>query len=303
MTYSSGSPGYLPAQSPGSYGASTPSFAKSDDHASNLGLYLTIAVAALGLASYLASFGTMFNVDSDVGPAIPVSGDVGIGILAALVAGLLAAVSLVPKAKNYAAVIAAIAVLGALTAIKETLSTPSGVSAAWALWFILACTVVQAIVAVVALLLDAGVITPPAPRPKYEQYGGHYGQYGGQSGYYGQQQGGHYQQHSPQSPQGYGSQYGGYPSSPSTGGFSTVGQQTGPQQQQQQQSSQQQGSQHGPATPPTGFPSYGQPPSTGSGSQSSGQGSSGSQSGSGQTQQSYGQGQQPQSPSSGPSQS
>ena len=46
----------------------------------------------------------------------------------------------------------------------------------------MAAGVVQAVLAISALLLDAGVITAPAPRPKYDQY---YGQYGG---YYGQQQ-------------------------------------------------------------------------------------------------------------------
>ena len=44
----------------------------------------------------------------------------------------------------------------------------------------------QAIVAVAALLFDAGVITPPAPRPRYEQQ--QYGQYGGPGPYYGQPQ-------------------------------------------------------------------------------------------------------------------
>ncbi|ORW02919.1 DUF5336 domain-containing protein [Mycobacterium kyorinense] len=306
MTYSPGSPGYPPAQSQGSYGASTPSFAKSEEGASNLGLYLTIAVVALGLASYLASFGPMYTVSSDVGPVGDITGgDVGIGVIGALLAGLLAAVGLLPKAKNYSAVVAAIAVFGLLTVIKEALGKPSGFSIGWALWIVLACAVLQASAAVAALLLDAGVITPPAPRPKYDQFG-HYGQYGGQpGGYYGQQ--GPYQQHSPQpSPQhsGYGSQYGGYPSSPSTGGFSTVGQQTGPQQQASQSGPQQggqQGSQQGPPTPPTGFPSFGQPQSGGSGSQGAGQGNSANHGG--QAQPSYGQGQQPQSPSSGQSQS
>lgn len=307
MTYSPGSPGYPPAQSTGSYGAANPSFAKSDDSKSTLPLYLTIAVVALGFAAYLASFGPMFSVSADVGPVGEISGDVGIGVVAALLAGLLAAASLLPRAKSYAAVVAAIAVLGALTVIKEALSAPNGLSVAWALWFALACAVIQAIAAVSTLLLEAGVITAPAPRPKYDQYG-HYGQYGG---YYGQQS--PYQQHGPQQSHqqsGYGSQYGGYPSSPagpSTGGFSAVGGQTGPQQQQPSQSGPQQTSQPGPPTPPTGFPSYGQPTSAGSGSQSSGQQNSANQGasaqGQAQGQQSYGQGQQQQSPSSGQSQS
>lgn len=300
MTYSPGSPGYPPAQSAGSYGAANTSYTKSEDTKSNLPLYLTIAVVALGLAAYLASFGPMFNVSADVGPVGEISGDIGIGVVAALLAGLLAGVSLLPKAKNYTAVVAAVAVLGALTVIKEALSAPNGLSVAWALWFTLACAVVQAIIAVGVLLLNAGIVTAPTPRPKYDQYG-HYGQYGG---YYGQQN--PYQQHNPQQSHqqsGYGSQYGGYPTSPTTGGFSAVGSQTGPQQQQSSQTGpQQQSSQQGPPTPPTGFPSYGQPPSS-SGAQSSGQQNSANQNAS---TQSYGQGQQQQqqqSPSSGQSQS
>jgi hypothetical protein len=302
MTYSSGSPGYPPAQSPGLYGVATPSFAK-DDGESKLALYLTIAVALLGLAAYLASFGPIFTISSELNPGgVELPHDAGYAIVVALLAALLAAVGLLPKAKNYSAIVAAIAVLGALLVIQQTLTKSSYLSIGWALWAILACTVAQAIAAVVALLLDSGVITPPAPRPKYDQYAA-YGQYGSQvGGYYGQQT--PYQQHAPQhSPQhaGYGSQYGGYPTGPSTGGFSAVGPQTGPQ--QSVQSGQQQGQQPGPPTPPTGFPSYSPPPSTGSATGPQGsRNSAGDQAGSGQGQHSAGQGQQSQS-SSGQTQS
>jgi Family of unknown function (DUF5336) len=287
MTYSPGSPGYPPAQSPGTYGASSaPSFTKSDDGESNLKLYLTIGVVALGLASYLLSYGPMITRVLPNGDELVESGStlpIDLGLLAALLAG----VSLVPKAKNYAAVVAAVAALGALLLAEDTIGASGR---GWALWFALGCGVVQAILALSALLLDAGVITPPAPRPKYDQYG-HYGQYGG---YYGQQA--PYQQQSPQQ-SGYGAQYGGYPSGPSTGGFGAVGPQSGPQQSSPQ--AQQQGS----PTPPTGFPSFGPPPSSGSGGP--GQGNSANHAGSGQGQHAYGQGQQPQAPSSpsGPSQS
>jgi hypothetical protein len=287
MTYPPGSTGYPPAQSPGSYGASTPSFAKSEDGESNLKLYLTIAVVALGLASYLASFGPMITRMLPNGDELIESGS-SLPIDLSLLAAVLAAVSLLPKAKNYAGVVAAIAAMAALLLIEDTIGASGR---GWALWFALGCATVQAVIAASVLLLDAGVLTPPPPRPKYEQYG-QYAQYGG---YYGQQQA-PYQQQSPQQ-SGYGSQYSGYPSSPSTGGFSAVGPQSGPQQGSSQ------GQQQGPPTPPTGFPSFSPPP--GSGSQNAGQGNSGSQGGSGQGQQSYGQGHQPQAPSSppGPSQS
>jgi hypothetical protein len=289
MTYSPGSPGYPPAQSPGGYGASsTPSFTKSDDGESNLKVYLAIGVLVLGLASYLLSYGPMITRILPNGDELVESGStlpIDLGLLAALLAG----VSVLPKAKNYAAVVAAVAVLGALLLVEDTIGASGR---GWALWFALGCGVVQAVLAVTALLLDAGVITPPAPRPKYDQY---YGQYGG---YYGQQS--PYQQQSPQQ-SGYGAQYGGYPSGPSTGGFSAVGPQSGPI--PAPQSGPQHGQQQGSPTPPTGFPSFTPPPSSGSGGP--GQGNSANHAGSGQGQHSYGQGQQPQAPSSpsGPSQS
>jgi hypothetical protein len=289
MTYSPGSPGYPPAQSPGGYGASsTPSFTKSDDGESNLKVYLAIGVLVLGLASYLLSYGPMITRILPNGDELVESGStlpIDLGLLAALLAG----VSVLPKAKNYAAVVAAVAVLGALLLVEDTIGASGR---GWALWFALGCGVVQAVLAVTALLLDAGVITPPAPRPKYDQY---YGQYGG---YYGQQS--PYQQQPPQQ-SGYGAQYGGYPSGPSTGGFSAVGPQSGPI--PAPQSGPQHAQQQGSATPPTGFPSFSPPPSSGSGGP--GQGNSANHAGSGQGQHSYGQGQQPQAPSSpsGPSQS
>ncbi len=300
MTYPPGSPGYPPAQSPGAYGASsTPSFAKSDDGASNLKLYLTVGVVALGLAIYLLSYGPMITRILPNGDELVESGST-LPIDLALLAALLAGVSLLPKAKNYAAVVAAVALLGGLLLIEDAIGASGR---GWALWTAVGAGVIQAVLAVTVLLLDAGVITPPAPRPKYDQYG-HYAQYGQYGGYYGQQA--PYQQQSPQQ-SGYGVQYGGYGSGPSTGGFSAAGPQSGPM--QAPQSGSQQGSpeaqQQGSPTPPTGFPSFSPPPSAGSGGP--GQGNSANDSGSSQVQHSYGQGQQPQAPSSpspsGPSQS
>ncbi|SPM35220.1 membrane protein [Mycobacterium rhizamassiliense] len=273
MTYSPGSPGYPPSQPGGSYPGATPSFAKTDDGPSKLPFYLNIAVAALGLAVYLLNFGPTFTLGADLGAASGGrAGDAGTAVLVAVLAALLAGLGLLPKAKNHSGVVAAIAVLGALLAISETINMPAGFALGWAIWPLVAASVLQAVAAVVVVLLEAGVITAPAPRPKYDpyaQYGqyGQYGQqYGGQPGYYGQpgpqqQQHGGPQSHNPQS-SGYGSQYGGYPNQgptqsaiPTTGGF---GAQPGPQS----------GGQQGPSTPPTGFPSFSPPPSVeGSGSE------------------------------------
>ncbi|HEY1840783.1 MAG TPA: DUF5336 domain-containing protein [Mycobacterium sp.] len=277
MTYPPGSPGYPPAQSPGSYGApAAPSFTKADDGESNLKHYLTIAVLALGVIIYLASYAPMITRVLPNGDELVERGS-SLPIDLALLAGLLAGVGLLPKAKNFYAVAAVVATLGALLLIEDTIGAPGRGAA---LWIAVSAGVLQAGLAISALLLDAGVITPPAPRPKYDQY---YGQYG----YYGQQQ-------SPYQQSGYGTQYGGYPGGPSTGGFSA---QPGPQQGSAQ------AQQHGSPTPPTGFPSFSPPPSSGSGG--SGQGNSSDHGGSAHSQHSYGSGQQPQAPSSpsGPAQS
>lgn len=293
MTYLPGSPGYPFAQPAGSYPAATPSFAKSDVGESQLYQYLTIAVAVLGLAVYLGNFGPTFTSSADIGPGSgELASDAGPAVVVALLAALLAGLALLPKAKSSAGVVGAIAVLGALLTISEMIKMPTGFSIGWAMWFILACSVLQAIAAVVALLLEAGIITAPAPRLSYDPYL-QYGQYGAQA-YYGPpsgqlQVGLH--AHSPQqSPAGYGLQYSSYTSSqtqtqagmPTTGGFSA------------QHSEQQE-----PSTPPTGFSSFSPPPSVGAGA--------GSQAGSApvsypnptDSQQSYGQGRESTSSSSG----
>jgi Family of unknown function (DUF5336) len=250
MSYPPGSPGYPPAQQPTTqFAAPTQQFGKLPEAApaaegpSKLPMYLTAAVVALGLAVYLSGFGPLFTATGDFfTPTL-----LDIAAAASLLAALIAGVGLLPKQKAAPAVVAVLSVLGALLVIEIVLTVPDGASIDWGLYLILAFSVVQAIVAIAVLLFDADVITPPAPRPRYEQQ--QYGQYGGPGGYYGQpQQPGPPPQQQPQRP-GYPSPYGGgYPGGgPSTGGFSG-------------------GPQGGPPTPPSGFPTYGQPPSSGNAS-------------------------------------
>jgi hypothetical protein len=203
-------------------------------------MYLTIAVLVLGLGVYLSSFGPLFTAGADYfTPTL-----LDLGVVAAIAAGLIAGVSLLPKQKLAPAVIAVLSVLAFLLVIAIVLTAPEGVSVDWGLYLIIAFTLLQAIVAVAVLLFDAGVITPPAPQPA--RYDPQYGQYGAPGGqYYGQPpHGGPPQQHQQGLSQrpGYPSQYGGYSGGgPSTGGFAS-------------------GQQSGPPTPPTGFPTFGQPP-------------------------------------------
>jgi|GEM_PF-2602930 len=146
MTYSPGSSGYPP----GFYGATTPSFAKSVD-SDKPQPYLTGAVIVLGLLAYLASYGKMFTTMLPGGEELVQTGG-GFPVAAALLAALLAATSLLPKAKSYAPVVAAISALGALMLVENTVSASGR---GWALWFVLACTVLQAFAAAAVVLLDA----------------------------------------------------------------------------------------------------------------------------------------------------
>ena len=254
MTYSPGPPGGSGYPS-GSYGAPSPSYASaSDAGAGRLPAYLNIAVVLLGVVAYVAAFGPVYASSTNFGPfTVEATSTGGIMLtLAAVLAALLAAIGLLPKTKAYPTVVAVFAVVGVLSVLEQVVNKPQVMSPSgpvpatvgWALWLVLAFTLLQAIAAVLVLLFDTGVLTPPAPKPRYEAHYGQYGQYGAPAGYYPQQGG----QPRPQYPSQYG---GGYPQSPSTGGFGAPGSQGGADQ--------------GPPTPPTGYPTFGSPPAVGKG--------------------------------------
>ncbi|MGE0219982.1 DUF5336 domain-containing protein [Mycolicibacterium sp.] len=266
-----GSPGYPPAQQQNpQFSAPTQQFSRQPEAdspaaeaSSKLPVYLGAAVAVLGLLVYLSSYGPQFTVASEVF-LTPVRID--IAVAASLLAALIAAVGALPKQTLHAGLIAVLSLLGFLLVISVVLTAPTGITIDWGLYLVVAFSAIQAIVAVGALLLDSGVISPPVPRPKYDQQSQYdpqaqYGQYPG--AYYGQPtapppgQPQHTPQHqAPQSQRpGYPTPYGGsgYPSAgPSTGGFA-------PQAPSGQPGS---SAQSGPPTPPTGFPTYGQPPAS-----------------------------------------
>ncbi|MGV0604391.1 DUF5336 domain-containing protein [Mycolicibacterium sp. XJ1904] len=268
-----GSPGYPQAHQPTTqfsaptqqFGRTPESSSPASDVASKLPLYLAAAVALLGLAVYLASFAPLFTISASDFPGLgTISGSsfgLVLAVAASLVAGLLAGTALLPRQGVHTSVYAVLAVAAFLLIIAEVINRPSGAAIDWGLYLIIAFSLFQAIIAVAALLFESGVITPPAPRPKYDQSYGHQ-QYGAPGPYYGHQG----QQHhgGPQQRPGYPSTYpGGYPGGPSTGGYPAAQQQGHPQGQLGQQG------QQGPATPPTGFPAYGQPPSPSSSQTSS----------------------------------
>jgi Family of unknown function (DUF5336) len=262
MTYPPGGSGYPGQQPTQQFSAPTQQFGKAEqpsqaqapaqaaaDGPGKLPFYLLIAVAVLGLAVYLFSFGDLFTIsDTDfpqLGSASGTSVGLGLAVIASLFAALLAGASLLPRQTILVGVIAAVAVLGFLLVVAEIVSKPEGVAIGWALYVILVLSLLQAAAAIGVLLLDAGIIKAPVPKPKYEQQQQQYGSYGAPGQYYGQQgtqQGGAHHQR-----QTYPGQYGGYSGQPSSGGYQAIGQQSGP------------------PTPPTGFPTYGQPQGSGSG--------------------------------------
>ncbi len=245
MTYPPVNPGYPPSQPPGGYGPGGPSYPPIQPEPSRLPVYLTTSVVVLGLAAYLSSFGPVLTVSADVGPfgGAELSGSGGgYPIIATLLAALLAAVGILPKAKNYNAIVAVAAVMSVLLVIAQVVSKPPGFAIGWALWLVLGFTLLQAIAAAAVLLLEAGLITAPAPRVRY-QYGDQFAYGPPPAGYWGQPVSqGPPLQGSPLQRPDYPQYGGGYPSGPSTGGY---------------------GPQDGPPTPPTGFPSFSPPPSSG----------------------------------------
>ena len=157
MTYPPGSPGYPPAQQPTTqFAAPTQQFGKVPDAGpaaaegpSKLPVYLTAAAAALGLALYLSSFGPLFTAGGDFfTPTL-----LDLGVVAALLAALIAGVGLLPKQKATPALVAVLSVLGFLLVILIVLTVPDGVTIDWGLYLIIAFSVLQAIVAVAAAVV------------------------------------------------------------------------------------------------------------------------------------------------------
>jgi hypothetical protein len=182
MTFPSGGPGYpqqggaqpyQPAPGTGSFPQSQPP-APSAPKPPDFGLISALVVTALGLVSYFVSF------SSDAAPFND-------NVRYLLAGGLLAAVTLLPKAPKtlpFAAIFSLIGGLSALSAIVQASGTIPTI-----ITVILILGILQMLAAVAAVLLDYGVIKPPAPKPAVPQnpYGQQFGQ-PGQQPQFGQQQ-------------------------------------------------------------------------------------------------------------------
>ncbi|MFE3546094.1 DUF5336 domain-containing protein [Nocardia sp. NPDC059177] len=242
MSYPTGGSGYnapatpaAPSQGPSTgAAAAAPSTADGPDMKS-LPFLLTAAAAGLGVVTFLLGFAPFVGITllktTETASVFETtgSGNATLVLLAALLAGL----SLLPK-QNVRGVAAAVAVAALAGIVVSLIKAGDGTELQWGSFVMTALSLVVAVLLVLALLFDLGIIKAPAPKPAQPQQPGQYGQYGqqqyGQQGGYGQQQYGQ--------PGGYGQ--------PSTGGqFPTQS----PYGQQSQ-----------PSVPQAPQPSYGQQP-------------------------------------------
>lgn len=183
MTFPSGGPGYpqqggggqpyQPAPGTGSFPQSPPP-APPVSTPPDFGLIAALAVTALGLVSYFISF------SSD---AANLSGVVDY----LLVGGLLAALRVLPKGPKALPFAAVLSILGGLVAISTVVRASGSLPSIATVILILG--ILQMLVAIAAVLLEYGVIKPPAPKPQVPQnpYGQPFGGQPGQQPQYGQQ--------------------------------------------------------------------------------------------------------------------
>jgi RND superfamily putative drug exporter len=182
------SAGYPPPAAPDTsrgqqYGTTiTPQFSTWDDAPSKLSRYLLAAVVILGLAGYLVGFGPLWKSPGMGSMRASYATGGSLAVLVPVLAALMAAVALAPKQRNRTAIVAVVAVVGFLLAISELINTPRFLSVGWALMVIVILGGLQAVAAIGALLLEAGIIALAPPRPMYDRFP----QYGRPGRYYGQ---------------------------------------------------------------------------------------------------------------------
>ena len=167
----SGNQGYYGADHNG-YGSGYGGY-PSSRRASDLPRYLGMAVAALGVVSYGLSFGPVHNG----------GGVLDWGARFALLAALLAGLSLVPGQTPNNKAVAVLAVFGFLDALAGLINASDS---GWALTVIVVVNGLQAAAAVVALLQETDA-SERGTRSEYDAYADYYAQAAQYYGQYGQQ--------------------------------------------------------------------------------------------------------------------
>ena len=217
MTYpSGGGPGQFPGQGPQQPqqppGYGVPPHQANPLAGVSLSVLLALGVTLLGLVAYFCGFSDEAGGASDQ-------------ILIMLIAGLLAASRALPDGPKFLPVATVLSVAGALWELDAMIGIPDGAKTPGILVVVLIMGLLQALVAVAALLFDFGILKLPAPTPQVPM-----GQYGPPSGQFPQQQ-------QPQQPGQYGSPGAQTQYQPQPGQFPPPGQH--------------------PGTPPGGYPQQG----------------------------------------------
>ena len=163
MSYPSGPPGGYPGPPPQQGGSAFGRPPAAPNPLGGLGIpgLLTLGITVASLAAYFCSFG----------------GGAGLEVWTLLAGGLLALLSLAPKAPDTLPFAGVLSVVGGLAMLDSVVAAPGFVSTSEIL--ILVFGLLQAVVAVVAVLLHYGMVKL-APRPAVPHnaggYGGGYGQ-------------------------------------------------------------------------------------------------------------------------------
>lgn len=224
MTYpSGGGPGGYPGQGP-QQPQQPPGYGMPQQQTNplagvSLPVLLSLGVTLLGLVAYFCGFSDEAS-----------GADLQIIIL--LVAGLLAAFRALPDGPKFLPVATVLSVAGALWELDAVVGIPAGAKTPGIVVVLLIMGLLQAAVAVAALLFDLGVLKLPAPSHHAPM-----GQYGPPPGQFPQQPQQPQQQQQPPAPGQYGSPGAQTQYQPQPGQFPPPGQ--------------------GPGTPPGGYPQQG----------------------------------------------
>ena len=159
MTYSPGCPGYS-GHPPGSYGATVTVVMPPTPipGPSKLPLYLDIAVVRARVSpSTWPRFGPVFTASRTSARSASSREHLGILLtLAAVLAALLAGVACCPRRRAIRPSLPLLAVLGVPGRGRALVNRPQAATIGWALWVVLALVILQAIAAVLVLLLRDG---------------------------------------------------------------------------------------------------------------------------------------------------
>ncbi|MEU1208308.1 DUF5336 domain-containing protein [Nocardia sp. NPDC005825] len=193
MAYPTGGSGYnapQPTPSSGSgFGAGVPAAGSgaapvaggTPGAGKGLPFFLTVGVAALGVLNFLLGFAPYVGTKAVEIGNTRVGGDTTFSLFESagsaalvtilLIAGLVAGLSLLPKQTGNTGLVAAASLGAFLGILFGSFNLGDSMTLKWGGWVILFLSFVQAVVAVLALLFEAGIVKAPEPKPAAPQGG------------------------------------------------------------------------------------------------------------------------------------